>query len=96
MYIKAQHVQDYENFAASAAEHVKDNEPGTLLYLVQRHPFEPYAYTFVERYRDAEAMKAHSSSLLLGEAMKNLREWWVRPPEVLTSTHSICDVQRAL
>jgi quinol monooxygenase YgiN len=96
IYIKPEHAQDYERFAISAARQIKNNEPGTLLYLVQRHPIEPHAYIFVERYRDDEAMKAHSSSPLIREAMKNLREWCVRPPEVLTSTQSICDVQRDL
>jgi quinol monooxygenase YgiN len=94
IHLKPEYAQDYERFAASAAEMVRTNEPGTLLYLVQRHPVEPHAYIFVERYRDGEALKAHSSSPLLRQAMKNLGEWCVRPPEVLTVTHSICDVQR--
>lgn len=43
-------------------EWVKDNEPGTLVYVCTRSPEDPAAFVFYEHYTDDAAFQAHSAS----------------------------------
>jgi quinol monooxygenase YgiN len=75
--------QEFVDFAAALVRAVHQSEPGTLLYVLHRHPTEPHTYVWVERYRDAEALKAHTESPHMSEAASRLPNWLSRPPEVI-------------
>ena len=49
---------------------------------MHRHPTEPHTYFWVERYRDAEALEAHSQAPYIAEAMANLQMWLAAPPDI--------------
>jgi quinol monooxygenase YgiN len=74
--------EEFADFAAAISHEVRENEPGTLLYALHRHPSEPHTYVWVERYRDAEALEAHTAAPYIAEAMGTLPNWLSRPPEV--------------
>jgi len=82
MVLRPEHEAEFLAFAQTTMEKVIEHEPGTLLYTLHRHPTEPHAYVWVERYADAAAFTAHSETPYIGEAMSKLRDWLARPPEV--------------
>ncbi|GAA1578804.1 antibiotic biosynthesis monooxygenase [Kribbella sancticallisti] len=83
MTIKPEHEQAFVEFAAATAQTVHANEPGTILYVLHKHPTEPHTYVWVERYRDAEALKAHTDAPYIAEAMSKLPNWLSKPPELI-------------
>jgi quinol monooxygenase YgiN len=50
MTVKAEHEQEFLNYAANTARTVHENEPDTILHVLHKHPTEPYTYVWVERY----------------------------------------------
>jgi quinol monooxygenase YgiN len=70
---------------------VHANEPGTLLYVLTKHPTEPHTYLWVERYRDQAAEQAHGEAPYFGEAMSRIQDpkWWAKPGEVLLLTQVV-------
>jgi quinol monooxygenase YgiN len=91
MAVKPAHEQEFLDFVAYFAKKVHANEPGTLLYVLTKHPTEPHTYLWVERYRDQEALKAHSETSYIGEAMSKVQDpkWWAKPPEMLQLTQVV-------
>jgi quinol monooxygenase YgiN len=83
MTIHPEKEQEFVDFAAATARTVRESEPGTLLYVLHRHPTEPHTYVWVERYRDAEALKAHTEAPYMAEAMSKLPNWLSHPPEMI-------------
>lgn len=47
------------------AEKVHANEPGTLLYVLTKHPDEPHTYLWIERYRDQTALRSSPGSSVI-------------------------------
>jgi quinol monooxygenase YgiN len=83
MAIKPEHEQEFVEFAAATAQTVHEQEPGTILYVLHQHATEPHTYVWVERYRDAEAWKAHTQAPYIAEAMRKLANWLSKPPELI-------------
>ncbi len=91
MTLNPEHEQEFLDFAASFATKVHANEPGTLLYVLTKHPTEPHTYLWVERYRDQAASKAHSEAPYFSEAIRRMQDpaWWAKPGEVLLLTQVV-------
>ena len=53
--------------ARAFADLVYANEPGTLLYVLTKHPTREHTYVWVERYRDAVAAERHRDSSYMAE-----------------------------
>ncbi len=83
MAIKPEHEHEFVDLAVRTAQTVHESEPGTVLYVMHKHPTKPHAYVWVERYRDAEALKAHTEAPHIAEAMGNLANWLSKPPELI-------------
>lgn len=63
MTVKEGNGAEFESVAAGLTAEVRANEEGAnLLYQLVRSTTDPNVYTFMELYRDAEAMKAHAGS----------------------------------
>ncbi|HLF72116.1 MAG TPA: putative quinol monooxygenase [Dehalococcoidia bacterium] len=62
---------------------VEAEEPGTILYVLTKHPEREHTYVWVERYRDLAAAEAHRNSPYMAETMPKIREWLAAPPEFL-------------
>jgi quinol monooxygenase YgiN len=56
---------------------------------VTRHPTEPHTYVWMERHRDEEALKVHSETSYIAEAMSKVPEWWATRPELLKLTQMV-------
>jgi quinol monooxygenase YgiN len=87
MTVKPEHEQEFLDYVAGFMEKVHVNEPGTLLYVLTRHPTEPHTYLWVERYRDQEALQAHMGAPYMVEPVSRAQDpewkWWAKPPELL-------------
>lgn len=83
MAIKPEHEREFVDFATRTVQTVHEKEPGTILYVLHKHPTEPYTYVWVERYRDAEALKVHTEAPYIAEAMGKLPNWLSKPPELI-------------
>jgi quinol monooxygenase YgiN len=64
------------------AERVRSEEPGCLLYQPMRSRHHPSRFLLVERYRDEPSLRAHANSKHLREALAELMECLVAPPEL--------------
>ena len=60
--IKPEHEKEFVALVTATTNTVLGNEPGTTLYVTHAHPTAPHAYVSVERYRNAEALKAHAEA----------------------------------
>jgi quinol monooxygenase YgiN len=91
MTVKPEYEQEFLDFAAYFVEKVHANEPGTLLYVLTKHPTEPHTYLWVERYRDQAAAQAHAEAPYFGEAMSRIQDpkWWAKPGELLLLTQVV-------
>jgi quinol monooxygenase YgiN len=91
MTLNPEYEQEFLDFAAYFAEKVHANEPGTLLYVLTKHPTEPHTYLWVERYRDQAAEQAHSEAPYFAEAISKIQDpaWWAKPGEVLLLTQVV-------
>lgn len=91
MALKPEYEQEFLDFAAYFVEKVHANEPGTLLYVLTKHPTEPYTYVWIERYRDQAALQAHGETPYIGEAMSKVQnpKWWSKPHEMLQLTQIV-------
>ena len=52
----------FEGAARELLAHVKQNEPGTLTYILHRSTADPTEYVYYEVYADQGALAAHGSS----------------------------------
>ena len=59
--VKAGHEADFEAIAGKLVAAVKANEPGCMLYTLNRGD-DPLTFVFMERYQDADAVKAHRAT----------------------------------
>lgn len=75
--------REFVDFAAATVHKVHESEPGALLYALHRHPTEPHTYVWVERYRNAEALSAHTEAPYMVDAMSKLPGWLSAPPELV-------------
>ncbi|CAN5820560.1 hypothetical protein BH23ACT11_BH23ACT11_31330 [soil metagenome] len=91
MAVKPEYEKEFLDLASRIAEKVHANEPGTLLYVLTRHPTEPHTYLWVERYRNQEALQAHMESPYMGEAMSKIQdpEWWAKEHDMLQLTQVV-------
>jgi quinol monooxygenase YgiN len=91
MTLNPEYEQEFLDFAAYFAEKVHANEPGTLLYVLTKHPTEPHTYVWVERYRDQAAEQAHSEAPYFSEAISRMQDptWWAKPGEVMLLTQVV-------
>lgn len=83
MTVVAEREDEFLELATRTARAVHEREPGTILYALHRHPTEPHAYVWVERYRSAEALKAHNEAPSIAEAMAKLPNLLSKPPELI-------------
>ena len=77
--VKPEYEQEYVALVTATVEMILANEAGTTLHVLHKHPTEPYTYVAIERYRDADALKAHAEAPYFGEAMGELENWLAKP-----------------
>ena len=53
---------------------VEKNEPGALAYIAHRDNADPMKLTFIEMYKDQDAVKAHSNDPAVQAALPKFRE----------------------
>lgn len=82
MTIRPEKEQEFIDFAGATVRRVHESEPGTLLYVLNRHPSKPHTYVWVERYRDVDALEAHSEAPYMADVMSKLPNWLSQPPEL--------------
>jgi quinol monooxygenase YgiN len=58
---------------------VQANEPGTLLYTLNKNTEVEHTYTWVERYRDQAAAQLHGSSEQIAKARAQLPDMLAKP-----------------
>ena len=58
------------------------NEEGTLFYSVNVSDQDPNTLVFIERYKDMEAVSAHSSTPHFKEFMSKVAEFGAAKPEI--------------
>jgi quinol monooxygenase YgiN len=87
--LKREHEQAFLSSRRPPDSSLTEEEPGTLLYVLHRHPTEPHTYVWVERYRDREALSAHTEAAYIAEAMGKLANWLAKPPEMTELTQIV-------
>jgi quinol monooxygenase YgiN len=81
MRVKPEHEEEFVDLATRVVLAVHEQEPGTILYVLHKHPSEAHAYVWVERYRDSEAQQAHLAAPYVADALAKLPDWLSAPPE---------------
>jgi quinol monooxygenase YgiN len=81
--IKPEHEDEFVAAVEATVEMIVVNEPGTALHVMHQHPTRPHTYVVIERYRDAEALKAHAAAQYMIDATIKLQEWLAQPMDVL-------------
>ena len=76
---------DFEAVALRLVAAVNANEPGCLLYTLNRGD-APDTYVFMERYADEEATKAHRASEHFRTLGREMGQYMDGPPQVLRMT----------
>ncbi|KAF2396476.1 ABM-domain-containing protein [Trichodelitschia bisporula] len=86
----------FEEIMGNFANHVKQNEPGTLRYHLQREvKGDTPTFVLLERYTDVAALRAHGSSAAFkdfGRAMK--KEDLLTEPMKVISTKGVAGFDR--
>ena len=59
-------------------------EPGTLAYRLHRHQHDPTVFLFYEKYKDAEALMAHSATDHFKKAFEDLGPLLAEKPDIQT------------
>ncbi|GAA4408122.1 putative quinol monooxygenase [Quisquiliibacterium transsilvanicum] len=72
----------FEAVASKLAKAVQANEPGCLLYTLNKTD-DPVTYVFMERYKDEDAVKAHRGSDHFRSLGKEMGAFMDGPPEIL-------------
>jgi quinol monooxygenase YgiN len=80
--VKDGHQAQFEQVAKKLVAAVNANEPGCLLYTLNRGD-DPRTYVFMERYKDEEATKAHRAAEHFRTFGKAMGEHMDGPPQVL-------------
>jgi quinol monooxygenase YgiN len=81
MKVKPEHEEEFVELATRVVQAVHEQEPGTILYVLHKHPSEPHTYVWVERYRDEGAHQAHVSTSYFADAVAKLPDWLSAPAE---------------
>jgi quinol monooxygenase YgiN len=63
-------------------EYVRNEEPGTLLYLFHRAQDDASRFLFYERYQDNEALAKHSSSARFQQVFAKVAPLLEEPPVI--------------
>ena len=58
-------------------------EPGTLIYTLHRNQNDPAVFLFYEKYKDMDALVAHSSTPHFKALFKTIQPLMERTPEIL-------------
>lgn len=82
MRCKPEHEQEFVELATSIVQTVHEQEPGTILYALHKHPSDAHTYVWVERYGHAEALRAHMAAPYIADAVAKLPNWLSAPPEL--------------
>ena len=80
--VKAGQEARFEAIARKLVAAVNANEPGCLLYTLNRGD-DPQTYVFMERYRDEDAVKAHRATEHFRSFGKAMGAHMDGPPVVL-------------
>lgn len=72
----------FEAVATKLAAAVNANEPGCLLYTLNKGD-DPVTYVFLERYKDEDAVKAHRASDHFRSLGREMGAFMDGPPDVL-------------
>ncbi len=83
--VKDGHQADFEAVAGKLVAAVRANEPGCLLYALNRTD-DPLVYVFMERYRDDDAVKAHRGSEHFRTLGREMGAHMDGPPDVQRMT----------
>ncbi len=75
----------FEAVAGKLAAAVQANEPGCLLYTLNKSD-DPLTYVFMERYKDEDAVKAHRASDHFRSLGREMGAFMDGPPELLRLT----------
>jgi quinol monooxygenase YgiN len=78
-----EHERKLVGHAQRLVEQVYANEPGSLLYVVTKHPSKPRTYVWLERYRDQTALRTHTEQPYVEDAIRQISAWWAGEPQVL-------------
>ncbi|MCB9481164.1 MAG: antibiotic biosynthesis monooxygenase [Desulfobacteraceae bacterium] len=81
IHVKPEKTDEAINAAKELVEKVKDEE-GTLFYSFSVSEKDPSTIVFMERYKDMDAISAHSSTPHFKEFMKKAAAFSSMPPEV--------------
>ncbi|WP_150308175.1 putative quinol monooxygenase [Planctomonas psychrotolerans] len=81
--IKPDFEREFLEAAHQLTEKVRENEPDTVHFSLNRHPTETSTFVFVEVYRDSAALHMHQESEYLAAAVARLPEWLAGSPEEL-------------
>jgi quinol monooxygenase YgiN len=81
--VKPEHEDEFVALHTATVDLILANEPGTTLHVLHEHPTEPHTYVAIERYRDADALKAHAEARYLISAVAKLQDWLAKPVDVL-------------
>lgn len=63
-------------------EHVRREEPGTLVYVLHRSRKDPTTFVFYERYEDAAAFDRHGKSAAMQALYRDLTPLLDGPPTI--------------
>ena len=80
--VKAGHEVDFEVVARKLVAAVNANEPGCMLYTLNRGD-DPLTFVFMERYKDEDAVKAHRATEHYRSLGKEMGAHMVGAPEIL-------------
>lgn len=75
----------FEAVAGKLAAAVQANEPGCLLYTLNKSD-DPLTYVFLERYKDEDAVKAHRASDHFRSLGREMGAFMDGAPEILRLT----------
>ena len=64
-------------------DHVKANEPGTLVYALHEDANDPNVLYFYELYQDQDAMASHGGSDMMKTVGRGLRDITASRPELI-------------
>ena len=81
MSIRPEREAEFLAFARKSIADVKREEPGTLVYALNKRADRPHAYVWIERYRDEAALQAHERRLREAGVIEKVRPFWASPPE---------------
>lgn len=88
--LKAEYEQEALAYLADFIKKARDNEPGTVLYVVTKDPKEERTYYWIERYRDRAALEFHRGTDYRNTALKLLPKWLEKfPPELFLELEQV-------